>query len=58
MVVLVLGTVANDVLDRSVVPADRDRKANHGVASHNHFKVVLRDSGLSSCSVEEQLNLL
>ena len=55
---LVLGTVADDVLDGAVVETDGDRKPDDVVASANQLEVVLGDAGLRCGSVEEKFDLL
>lgn len=57
-VMLVLGTVADNVLDLTVVSPDGNRKADHCVTSHDHLKIVLGHSSLGSSSVKEHLHLL
>ena len=55
---LVLGTVANNVLDLAVVAADWDRESDNIVAGTDQLEVVLADTGFRGGSVEEELNLL
>lgn len=58
MVVLVLGSVANDILDLAVVSANGDRETDDSIAGHDHIKVVLRDASFISSALEKHLNLL
>ena len=55
---LVLGTVASDRLDLTIVTADRNRKSDDIVASSNQLEVVFGDSGFGSSAVEEKFDLL
>jgi len=57
-VVLVLSTVADDVIDGAVVETDGNGKPDDVVAGANQLKVVLGDAGLGCGSVEEELDLL
>ena len=55
---LVLGTVADDVLDGAVVETDGNGEPDDVVAGANQLEVVLGDAGLGCGSVEEELDLL
>jgi len=49
----VLGTVANNRLDLSIVSTNGNGEAHSRVTGHDEVKVVLADAGLACCSVEE-----
>jgi hypothetical protein len=57
-VMLVLGTVASDVLNCAVVTTDGDGESDNVVAGTDEFKIVLADTGLGCGAVEEEFDLL
>jgi hypothetical protein len=58
LVVLVLGTVAEDLLHLAVIALDWDGEADHVVADLDHVQVVLGDVGSRGSAVEEEFDLL
>ena len=50
--------VACDGVDAAVVPAEWDVESNDSVAGLDEREVLLRDAGLGSSAVEEELDLL
>lgn len=57
-VVLVLGTVAGDSFNRTIVTADGDLESDDVVACADQFEVVFGDSSLGCGTVEEKFDLL
>ena len=55
---LVLGAVAVDGLDFTVIAPNGNGETDNVVAGADHFKVVLGDARLGRSAVKEKLNLL
>lgn len=58
LVMLVLGTVASDVFDLTIVTADGDRESNDVVACADQFEIIFGDASLGGGTVEEKFDLL
>lgn len=56
-VVLVLGTVAEDLLHLAVVTSDWDCETDNVVTDLDHFEVVFGNVGFGCCAVEEEFDL-
>jgi hypothetical protein len=50
--------VACDRVDATVVPAEGDVESNDSVAGLDELQVLMGDTGLGSCAVVEELDLL
>jgi hypothetical protein len=49
--------VASDCFHTTIVFDERDVEPNNSVTSFDQVKIVMRNSGLGCCSVEEELHL-
>jgi hypothetical protein len=55
---LVLGAIASDVFNLTIVTTDGNGESDDIVASTDEFEVVLADTSLRCGSVEEEFDLL
>jgi len=53
----VLGSVAGDNVERSIVSTERDVESNHRLASLDEVEVLVRDTGLGRGIGVEELDL-